>query len=398
MIKYSALLTVALLATGLAADETRVIRNQPYKSGDNLSDYERERCQLDWYIPSGVADFPTLIWFHGGGLRNGHKADDIAVTVAKRFASEGIAVVSVNYRLSPQAKYPAYVADAAAAVAFVRRSVAEYGGSPEGVFVSGHSAGGYLTSMVGMHPKFLAEHGLKRTDVAGYLPVAGQMVTHSTVRGERGIPRTQPIIDEAAPAFHATADTSPFLCIAGDNDLPARSEENRYFAAVMKAAGHKSVRFVEVAGRDHGTVASRMGEPDDEVAKEMLRFIGDHHHNATAQLRSAIGKLTTATNYSWTTEVRSSRGQRGQSTIEGKADADGRALASVSLGRFSVQVAIDGDVAAVTNRDRRWDTVSLFGSGISFRRIFLIHGTVTPYSRGRTAPAQQSPERCGAAW
>ncbi|WP_182867185.1 alpha/beta hydrolase [Rhodopirellula sp. JC639] len=260
----------------------RVLRDQPYKSDEDLSDYERERCKLDWYLPSDGSDFPTLVWFHGGGLQNGHKGDDIAVTVCERFAAEGIAVASVNYRLSPKVNYPAYTKDAAAAVAFVRNTVAQYGGSPDAVFVSGHSAGGYLTSMVGMHPDLLAEHGLNRTDIAGYIPVAGQMVTHSTVRGERSIPRTRPVIDEAAPAFHATADTSPFLCFAGDNDLPARSEENRYFAAAMKAAGHDDIQFIEVAGRDHGTIASRMGDPNDTVAHAILQFIRQQRGNATA--------------------------------------------------------------------------------------------------------------------
>lgn len=256
------------------AVSVQVLRDRPYKQSDTLTDYERERCKLDWYLPRNAAsEFPTLVWFHGGGLQNGHKADAIAATVARRFTSEGIAVASVNYRLSPNVQYPAYAEDAAAAVAFVRQNVAQHGGSPDAVFVSGHSAGGYLTAMVGMHPDLLAKHGLKRTDIAGYLPVAGQMVTHSTVRGERGIARTQPLIDEAAPAFHATADTAPFLCFAGEHDLPARSEENRYFVAVLQAAGHTSVCFLEVAGRDHGTIASRMGEADDVVAQEILKFI-----------------------------------------------------------------------------------------------------------------------------
>ena len=338
----------------------RIIRDQPYKSGTDLSDYERKRCKLDWYLPSGAKDFPTLVWFHGGGLRNGHKADAIAVTVGKRFSGEGIAVVSVNYRLSPKVNYPAYTEDAAAAVAFVRKTIAQHGGSPDAVFVSGHSAGGYLTSMVGMHPDLLAKHGLKRTDIAGYIPVAGQMVTHSTVRGEKNILRTQPIIDEAAPAFHATADTSPFLCFAGDNDLPARSEENRYFAAVMKAAGHESVRFVEVVGRDHSTVASRMGEAEDEVARAILQFVNEHLNDVSATLRSTVQRLAEAKNYTWRLEVQTTPNRRGRdSTIEGKSDSGGKTYATLSSRRRPVQVVIEGTKAAVTNRDRRWETVSL---------------------------------------
>lgn len=252
-----------------------LIVDEAYKSGPQLSQYETERCKLDWYLPIEAKNFPTLVWFHGGGLQNGHKADDIAVALAKRFAEAGVAVASVNYRLSPRAKYPAYLQDAAAAVAHVHATVSNRGGDSKRIFVSGHSAGGYLAAMVGVDSSLLAAHGLMPSSIAGYIPVSGQMITHSTVRGERNIPRSQPVIDEASPAFHATANTSPFLCIAGDRDLPARSEENRYFAAAMSAAGHKEIEFVEFAGRDHATIANQMGKSDDAVAKAILAFIQD---------------------------------------------------------------------------------------------------------------------------
>ncbi|WP_143543748.1 alpha/beta hydrolase [Rhodopirellula sp. MGV] len=254
------------------ASEVRIVSDVPYKTG-SVSDAEQSRCKLDWYLPVGSKDFPTIVWFHGGGLKNGHKAGEHDVAIAKRFAADGIAVASVNYRLSPAATYPAYVEDAAAAVAFVYREVEALGGASQRVFVSGHSAGGYLTAMVGLNPELLSRHGVKRTDIAGYMPVAGQMVTHSTVRSERKVPRPRQVIDDAAPAYHVTADTSPFLCIAGSNDLPVRSEENRFFVAAMKAAGHQHIRFVEVQGRDHGTVANLMSEPDDEVAAMLIEFI-----------------------------------------------------------------------------------------------------------------------------
>ncbi len=254
------------------AVSVRLVADVPYKL-DGATRYERERCKLDLYLPEGSQGFATIIWFHGGGLQNGDKAGDIAVGLAKRLSSEGIAVASVNYRLSPQVKFPAYIEDAAAAVAFLHKQISSYGGSDKLIFVSGHSAGGYLTSMIGMDTRYLKAHGLDTDAIAGCVPVSGQMVTHSTVRGERGTPRTQPIIDQAAPAFHARADAAPFLCIAGAEDLPARAEENRYFVAVMKAAGHESIAYLEVEGRDHGTIASRMNEQDDVVATAVKRFI-----------------------------------------------------------------------------------------------------------------------------
>ena len=127
--------------------------------------------------------------------------------------------------------------------------------------------------MVGMDNKFLAKHGLKSRDIAGAMPLAGQMITHSTVRKEQGIPATRPIIDKAAPAFHVRDDAPPFLNIVGSKDLPGRAEENRYFVAAMKAAGHKDVTYLEVQGRNHGTVANRTGKADDVVARVMIAFI-----------------------------------------------------------------------------------------------------------------------------
>lgn len=258
---------------GISSDgEPEIIRDVAYRSKPD-SDYARQRCHLDLYIPGCGEGFPTIVWFHGGGLQNGDKAGEHEVALAQRFVKDGIAVASVNYRLSPKATYPAYIEDAAAAVAYVLNHIEEHGGSRKRVFVSGHSAGGYLTSMVGMDAKYLSAFDCSPNDIAGYLPIAGQMVTHSTVREERGIPSTQPIIDEAAPAYHVTSDRPPFLCVVGSNDLPARAEENRYFVAAMKAAGHKHVTYLEVEGRDHGSIAHRIPEGDDIVANRMLELM-----------------------------------------------------------------------------------------------------------------------------
>jgi len=253
-----------------AADEIRVLADLQYKSND-VSEYELERCKLDLYLPSETKDFATIVWFHGGGLQGGNKSGD--AFVGRRFAKDGVAVASVNYRLSPQAKYPTYIEDAAAAFSFVRSEVSKHGGSHANIFISGHSAGGYLTAMIGSDEQYLARHGLKLTDIAGLMPISGQMITHSTVRAERGIPKTRPIIDQAAPAYFALKTVPPILLIAGSDDMAARAEENRYFAAALKGAGHKDATYLEVEGRNHSTIANRIGQPTDEVALAMLEFM-----------------------------------------------------------------------------------------------------------------------------
>jgi acetyl esterase/lipase len=159
--------------------------------------------------------------------------------LAKRFASEGVAVVLVSYRLSPKVKCPTYIEDAAAAVAWTLQNISKYKGDPAKVFISGHSAGGYLVGMIGLDEQYLAKHDLSPAKLAGLIPIAGQMVTHSTVRAEQGISEKRPVIDEFAPAYHVRKDAPPCLCIAGEHDAPARAEENIYFVAAMKAVGHK---------------------------------------------------------------------------------------------------------------------------------------------------------------
>jgi acetyl esterase/lipase len=271
---FASALSACLARPAIAqpAEAIRCLRDLPYQA-DGQTDYQRQRCKLDLYLPANGESFETIIWFHGGGLKSGDKTSDIAVAVAERFASEGIAVAAVNYRLNPQVHYPAYIEDAAAAFAFVHREILKYGGSPDRILISGHSAGGYLTAMLGLDDRYLARHNLKPSDIAGLMPVSGQMVTHSTVREERGIDSTRPIIDDAAPAYHVHPRAPPFLNIVGSQDLPARAEENRYFVAAMKAAGHQDVTYMEVAGRDHSTIANRIAQSDDAVAKAMIDFI-----------------------------------------------------------------------------------------------------------------------------
>lgn len=256
----------------LSADVV-VHENIAYKAGAGVSEYEAERCALDLYLPEGAREFPTIVWFHGGGLTAGDKAADVQVDIARSLAERGIAVAAVNYRLSPQATFPAYVEDAAASVAWVLGHIADYAGRPDRVFVSGHSAGGYLAAMVGLDSQYLASHEHALGDLAGVIPISGQMVTHSTVREERGLASEQPIVDVAAPVRHVGADAPPLLAIAGSEDLPARPEENVYFAAAMKAAGHEDTSYLEFEGRNHGTIVTRIPDADDPVAAALVDFV-----------------------------------------------------------------------------------------------------------------------------
>jgi acetyl esterase/lipase len=266
------LLVAASPAEEPASDRVNVITNVAYKPGDALTPYETERCKLDLYLPKDGKGFATLVWFHGGGLTGGSKEGGSTVKMARSLAAAGLAVVVPNYRLSPKVKFPAYLQDAAAAFAWTKSHIADHGGDTKRVFVGGHSAGGYLTLMLGMDPRYLDGAGIKPSDVAGFIPSSGQTMTHYTVRDERGGGKYEITADEAAPVHFARKDTPPFLVLYADHDLAARAEENAYFVALMKGAGNGKVTGQMIADRTHGTIAAKIAEEGDPAREAILNF------------------------------------------------------------------------------------------------------------------------------
>ncbi len=269
-------LLLSLAASTAAAIETKVIKDISYKD-DVISQtsYEQERCKLDLTVPVGAKGFATYVWFYGGGLKNGAKdlRTEYCAEIRHSLAQAGVAVVTPDYRLSPKVKYPAYVDDAAAAFAWTVKHIAEHGGDPRKVFIGGHSAGATLALLVGMDPDRLKPHGLTLGSVAGIAQVSAQVLTHYTIREERGQPRYAITSDEAAPAFYIRKTLPPILTIYAQNDMLSRAEENLFFVTTLKAAGHAENYSLRVDERDHSTVGHNIRNLDDPARLAILKFI-----------------------------------------------------------------------------------------------------------------------------
>lgn len=265
-----------VLPSGIVNAQTKtafqIKKDVPYKI--DVDGYESERCKLDIYTPNQGSNLPSLVWFHGGGLTGGDKKDKNAKVIAEVLAEKNVIVVMVNYRLSPKAKYPAYIEDAAASVAWATRNIDQYNGDPKKVFVGGHSAGAYLTMMLGLDEKHLAAEQTKLSDIAGWIPVSAQVDSHWTVRAERGIDRNTQVIDESAPLFHIRKDTPKMLVVVAENDLKGRAALNKKFVEKMKSKGHKDIPFHTIKDRDHGSLISKINSPNDTNARLIGEFIG----------------------------------------------------------------------------------------------------------------------------
>ena len=99
---------------------------------------EAERQKLDLYLPDGDS-FDLMVYFHGGGFKEGSKEKQ--TWIYEYLAEHGIAAAPINYRMYPNAKYPDFIEDCAAAVAFAKKEAAKYGNVKK-IFAGGSSAGG----------------------------------------------------------------------------------------------------------------------------------------------------------------------------------------------------------------------------------------------------------------
>jgi len=251
--KYLSLFLVLVFAFCFSQTTYKTESNIPYypENINKKEAYINSQCRLNFYYPTNVKNFSTVIWFHGGGLTGGTNE------LPKELLDENIAVVSVEYRLAPKVKAPAYIEDAAAATAWVFDNIEKFGGNKNLIFQSGHSAGGYLAMMITLDKKYLAKYKIDANQIAGLIPFSGQAITHFQIRKEKGIAELQPTIDEYAPLFHVRKDAPPIVLITGDRTLElfGRYEENAYLARMLELVKHPSVKLLEEDGFDHVSMA-----------------------------------------------------------------------------------------------------------------------------------------------
>lgn len=202
-------------------------------------DYSEQRTDaksLDVYLPEGKTD-AVFLYMHGGGIENGSKCGFDAT--AEYLTERGVAFVSINYRMYPDARYPDFICDAAEAIAWTHNSLKSIFGC-ERLYVGGSSAGGYLSMMLCFDPRYLAAVGLDNSAIAGYFHDAGQPTAHFNVLKYQGIDSRRVIVDESAPLYYVgTAEAyPPMRFIVSDSDMQNRYEQTMLILSTMKHFGY----------------------------------------------------------------------------------------------------------------------------------------------------------------
>ena len=229
----------------------------------NVCYNKKTEQHLDIYLPES-AEFSVLLYFHGGGLENGDKADQ--KIFFEHMASHGVAVVSANYRMYPHAAYPDFLLDAADAVAYVFENIGKYG-KINGIYVGGSSAGGYLSQMLCFDKNWLFKHGIKPTDISGFIHDAGQPTCHFNVLRERGLDTRRVIVDDSAPLYHIGKDEryAPMLIIVSDDDMQNRYEQTLLLISTLKHFGHSENVHFKVMNGGHCDYVNAVDQNGESV-------------------------------------------------------------------------------------------------------------------------------------
>ena len=241
-------------------------RNLVYFEDADEPAAERGYHKLDLFLPAGKQDFATVLFIHGGAWVFGDKNDfGIYAAIGRMLARRGIGAVMVNYRLSPQVKHPEHIKDVARAFAWTHKHIAEYGGRPDRLIVSGHSAGGHLAALLSTDESWLRAEGLSLADIRGAVPISGVYAVppgmFKAVFGDDDQVRTA-----AGPIHHAQAGCPPFLILYGDHDFPLCDVMSERFATALREKGATAQSEV-VDGRNHIDILARLRFSDDPCAK-----------------------------------------------------------------------------------------------------------------------------------
>jgi arylformamidase len=209
------ILALAAILCGRASGAWNTYSNLVYATRPGFA---ANLTSLDIYTPTNAAQTGVplkrvMIYVHGGGWYGGDKAGYILGVKPDAFTSRDWILVSINYRVTPQAVFPAHAEDVAAAFAWVHKNIASYGGDPDQIHVSGWSAGGHLAALVATDPRYLAANGLDLTMIRSVVNIDAAVYDLTTFAQTYGgtLPSIYGDTFGQDPAFWAFASPATYV-------------------------------------------------------------------------------------------------------------------------------------------------------------------------------------------
>ncbi|MDD1022229.1 alpha/beta hydrolase [Pseudomonas sp. TNT2022 ID1048] len=232
------------------------------------------RQKLDVYQPrQAVPGAPVVVFFYGGSWNSGSRNDyDF---VGEALASRGMVAVLADYRLYPQVRYPAFLEDAARAVAWTHEHIGEFGADPRRLYLMGHSSGAYNAAMLALDSRLLGQVGLTPQIIKGWIGLAGPYdflpIRNPEVRPVFFYPDSPP---DSQPINHVSRGAPPALLIASDDDSLVNPQRNTGgLASKLRAAGVPVQEFY-FSRTGHATLVAALSRPLRGLAPVLDRVSG----------------------------------------------------------------------------------------------------------------------------
>lgn len=246
--------------------DVRVIPDVRYAEGAG------KRHLLDVYVPREPAGdgrgAPVLLQIHGGAWTVGHKRQQ-ALPLLHHLAARGWVCVAINYRLSPRATFPDHLVDVKQAIRWIREHIAEHGGDPSFLALTGGSAGGHLTALAALsandpeyQPGF--EHVDTRvqaavpfygvydfTDRQGLDPSRRFLRFAERVVMKQRIRHAREAFERASPMSRVHEGAPPFFVIHGTHDSLVPVQDARHFVSLLRRTTASPVCYAELPNAQH---------------------------------------------------------------------------------------------------------------------------------------------------
>lgn len=234
---------------------------------------------------------PVLVQVHGGAWEMGDKHGQ-AEPLMGYLADRGWVCVTVNYRLAPVNRWPAMIVDVKRAIAWTREHIAEYGGDPDFIAITGGSAGGHLAALAALSPNdpdFQPGFEDADTTLAAAVPMYGVFDFTHDQQGmwallEHKVIKTRYADDtrtweQASPVLRVGPHTPPFLVLHGSTDTIVGVNQSRRFVDALRATSPSVVGYAELPRAQHGFDALPTARTA-YTAAAVHRFLGEVHRRA----------------------------------------------------------------------------------------------------------------------
>ncbi len=284
IVVYVLLWDIPWLRLFSAQHDVEVFRDIPY-----VPESDDRKHRLDLYRPRHKKHYPTVIFLHGGWWTSGDKNYFAAFTglygnVGSALARRGIGAVIPNYRLAPAVPFAGMVADAAKAVRWTQRRIADYDGNPRQLFVAGHDAGGQMAALFAADKRLLRDANVDLNDILGFVPMSAvydlevmltcmdAVFNDNNTRAAFG--REPHSLSRWSPAMHLRLGTPPMLLLTAENDTECLQRQAQAAKKKLDELNSKPKAAV-IKGYSHIDMVLKFGHKDDPVIKHMISFIDE---------------------------------------------------------------------------------------------------------------------------